>query len=52
MEYAILLIVGFYVGIIVFRLPSSRWLKREVQLDKDAFKAAYPEKYWIYFLYT
>lgn len=51
MHEAILLILGGFMGLVVFHIPSSRWLEKDQQLSKEAFRAAFPEKISVYYLY-
>ena len=51
MPDAILLVLGAFVGGIVFEVPQL-WVRGDTQLDKTSFKATYPKRIGIYYLYA
>jgi hypothetical protein len=52
MQNAILLLLGGFMGLVVFTGPLLFGLTKGEQLDKESFKDAFPKKIVVYYLYT
>jgi len=51
MQNAILLLLGGFMGLVVFAGPLMLGLTKGAQLDKESFKDAFPKKMVVYYLY-
>lgn len=51
MQEAALLFGGAFIGLLVYYLPTALWLNREGHLSNDVFKATYPKKKYVFYLY-
>lgn len=51
MQSAVLLVLGGFMGLVVFAVPSMLGLTKGKRLNKVSFKNAFPNKMVIYYLY-